>query len=58
MKTDKANNVDYRWFIIRTQPRQEKKLADLLVERQAEEKNILEVYCPTHTTVNVARGKK
>ena len=58
MKTDKANNIDYRWFIIRTQPRQEKKLADLLVKRQADEKNILEVYCPTHTTVNVARGKK
>ena len=55
MSTDKLNRVDYHWFLIRTQPRQEKKLADLLVERQAEEKNILEVYCPSLSGVGIRR---
>lgn len=53
---DKLNQVDFRWFIVRSLPHQERKLADLLMKHQAEEKNILEVYCPTHTTVSVSRG--
>lgn len=56
MNTDKQNKVDYRWYVIRTLPRQERKLAGMLVAQQAETKNILEVYCPTHTTVNVSRN--
>lgn len=52
---DCAGKVDFRWHIIRTQPNQEVKLRDLLVARQHEVRNILEVYCPTHTTVRVMR---
>lgn len=53
---DKLNRLDFHWFIVRTLPHQEKKLADLLMMHQEEMKNILEVYCPTHTTVNVERS--
>lgn len=53
--SDSSGKVDFRWHIIRTQPNQEVKLRDLLVARQHEVKNILEVYCPTHTTVRVMR---
>lgn len=56
MNTDKQNKVDYRWFVIRTLARQERKLADMLERQQSETSNILEVYCPTHTTVNVSRN--
>lgn len=56
MPSDKLNQVDYRWHIVRTLPRQERKLADLLERHQSEFGNILEVYCPTHTTVSVQRG--
>lgn len=52
---DCAGKVDFRWHIIRTQPNREVKLRDLLLARQHEERNILEVYCPTHTTVRVMR---
>ena len=51
---DKLNSVDFQWFIVRSLPHQEKKLAALLAEHRDELKNILEVYCPTHTTVNVS----
>lgn len=51
---DKLNSVDFQWFIVRSLPHQEKKLAALLAEHRGELKNILEVYCPTHTTVNVS----
>lgn len=55
----KINSVDYHWFIIRTLPHQEKKLQDLLLLHQPKMKNILEVYCPTHTTVKkVSNGKE
>lgn len=49
---DKLNSVDFQWFIVRSLPHQEKKLAALLAEHRDELKNILEVYCPTHTTVS------
>ena len=55
---DKLNRVDFHWFIVRTLPHQEKKLAGMLLEYQEHAKNILEVYCPTHTTVNVLREGK
>ena len=53
---DKLNKVDFSWFIVRTLPHQERKLADMLAAYQAKAKNILEVYCPTHTTVSVSGG--
>ena len=55
---DKLNSVDYRWFIVRTLPHQEEKLAGMLRRHQAQASNILEVYCPTHTTVGVMRHGK
>lgn len=55
MPTDKLNRVDYRWYVVRTRPHQETRLAALLEERKAKGGNILEVYAPTHTTVNVRR---
>lgn len=58
MGTDKLNRVDYRWFVVRTQPRQEKMLAGLLAKRQETTKNILEVYCPTHAAITMRRGGK
>lgn len=53
---DKQNKVDFRWFIVRTLPHQEKKLAKMLEQHMAEAKNILEVYCPTHTTARIRRN--
>ena len=53
MLHDKLNGVDFRWFVARSLPHQERKLASLLLSHREEEKNILEVYCPTHTTVSV-----
>ena len=52
---DKLNRVDFNWHIVRTLPHQESKLAAMLGERLPEMENILEVYCPTHTTVSVVR---
>ena len=53
---DKLNRVDFHWFILRSLPHQEKKLASLLEQHLSRTGNILEVYCPTHTTVNVNSG--
>ena len=50
---NKLNRVDFRWYIVRTRPHQESKLVELLEQQKAKTKNILEVYAPTHTTVNV-----
>ena len=50
---DKLNKVDFQWFVVRTLPHQERKLADLLSAHLSHTHNILEVYCPTHTTVNL-----
>ena len=50
---DKLNHVDYRWYVVRTKRHQEGKLVELLEKQKAQTKNILEIYAPTHTTVNV-----
>lgn len=50
---DKLNHVDYRWYVVRTKRHQESKLVELLEKQKALTKNILEIYAPTHTTVNV-----
>lgn len=55
---DKLNRVDFKWYVVRSLPHQERKLADLFVSLKGEASNILEVYCPTHTTVSVSRGGK
>ncbi len=52
---DKLNHVDYHWYVVRTRPHQESKLAALLEKQKLKTGNILEVYAPTHTTVNVRR---
>lgn len=49
---DKLNRVEFQWFVVRSLPHQEKKLAALLRQHQPEIPNILEVYCPTRTTVD------
>ena len=53
---DKLNSVDFRWYVVRTLPHQERKLASMLGDWREHEKNLLEVYCPTHTAVSVSRG--
>lgn len=50
---DKLNKVDFRWFVIRTLPHQERKLTDLLSAHLPQAPNILEAYCPTHTTADI-----
>lgn len=55
---DKLNCTDFHWFLVRTLPHQERKLAGMLRQHQSLTKNILEVYCPTHTTVSVVRNGK
>lgn len=55
-RPDKLNSVDFRWFVVRSLPHQERLLAGLLRERQADTPNILEVYCPGRTTVRALRG--
>ena len=49
---DKLNKVDFRWFVVRTLPHQERKLADLLSAHLTQAPNIFEAYCPTHTTAD------
>lgn len=55
---DKLNNVDYRWFIVRTKPHQENKIVELLERYKAANSNILEIYAPTHTTVDMGFSKE
>ena len=50
---DKLNHVDYRWYVMRTKRHQESKLVELLEKHKSQARNILEIYAPTHTTVNV-----
>ena len=54
--TDKLNHIDYNWYIVRTKPGHEKELCSIIECCKSETKNILEAYCPTHTTVNVYHG--
>ena len=54
--TDKRNHVDYHWYLVRTQPGHERELGCLIDREKENTHNILEAYCPTHTTVNVRHG--
>ena len=53
---DKLNRVDYHWYLVRTRPGHERELAGLIEQKKGEARNVLEAYCPTHTTVNVRQG--
>ena len=53
---DKLNSVDYRWYIVRTKPKQEKAIVELLEKYKAENSNILEIYAPARTTVDTGLG--
>lgn len=53
---DKLNNVDYHWFLVCTKPGHEPELGALIEREKDKIRNILEVYCPTHTKVYVRRG--
>ena len=54
--SDKLNNVDFQWFLVRTKPGHEQKLCALIEREKDKVRNILEVYCPTHAKVCVRRG--
>lgn len=53
---DKLNRVDYHWFLVCTKPGHETELCALIEREKCKIRNILEVYCPTHTKVYVHRG--
>lgn len=53
---DKLNRVDYHWYLVRTRPGHERELVGLIEQKKGETRNVLEAYCPTHTTVNVRQG--
>ena len=57
MLFDKLNSVDYRWYLVRTKPGRERELCSLIERGKGSVRNILEVYCPTHTRVCVRRGE-
>ena len=54
--SDKLNSVDYQWFLVRTKPGHETELCAHIEREKDRLRNILEVYCPTHTKVYVRRG--
>ena len=56
--SDKLNSVDYHWFLVCTKPGHEPELSALIEREKGKIRNILEVYCPTHTKVYVRRGDK
>ena len=56
MLSDKLNNVDYQWFLVRTRPGHEQELCTLIERERDKVRNILEVYCPTHTKVCVRQS--
>ncbi len=60
--SNKVNKIDFRWHVVRTLPHQEKVFYDLLMASLAAHQgmadNILEAYCPTHTTVKGVREGK
>lgn len=58
IRHDKLNKVDFRWYVVRTLPRQERKFAGLLSAHLEETENILEVYCPVRTTVDTGAGER
>ena len=54
--SDKLNSVDYQWFLVRTKPGHEPELCAHIGCEKDRIRNILEVYCPTHTRGYVRRG--
>ena len=48
----------FRWYVLRTGPRQERKIAEIVSAGRQETGNILEVFCPVNTTVRVRRRGK
>ena len=56
MFSDKLNSVDYHWFLVCTKPGHETELCALIEHEKGKIRNILEVYCPTHTKIYVRRG--
>ena len=54
--SDKLNSVDYQWFLVRTKPGHEQELCTLIERERDKVRNILEVYCPTHTKVCVRQS--
>ena len=57
MLSDKLNSVDYQWFLVRTKPGHEQELCARIEREKGNVRNILEVYCPTHTKVCVRQGE-
>ena len=55
---NKPDEHEFKWYVVRSRPHQERKLADLLNKHKDKAGNILEVYCPTHTTVGVSGRDK
>lgn len=50
--------TDFRWYVVRSKPHQEKMLAEMISCGMEKEKNILEVFCPVNTTVTKRRNGK
>lgn len=57
MPTDKLNQVDYHWYLVRTRPGHEQELCTFIEREKGKFRNILEAYCPANTTINVRCGK-
>ncbi len=50
MATSKKNNTKILWYVVKTRPEQEVLFKDILEKHIVQEGNILEYYCPLHTT--------
>ena len=58
MPTDKLNRVDFHWYLVRTKPGREDELCRIVRQNKNKARNILEAYCPKHSTVKVNVGGK
>ena len=58
MPADKLNRVDFHWFLVRTKPGREDELCRIVKQNKDKAKNILEAYCPKHSTAKVSVGGK
>ena len=50
--------TDFRWYVVRSKPHQEKSLAEIISRGMEKEKNIIEVFCPINTIVTKRRNGK
>lgn len=50
MATSKKNNTKILWYVVKTRPEQEVLFKDILENHIVQEGNIIEYYCPLHTT--------